>query len=309
MQQITQLFVGRRLMPVLASALALFLLTGCEMTVTNLTPTTLPQNPSHIYTITASFLPKQRSIIPASIQPRIIIDGRSYNMTRSAAAANVWEFEYTLPPDRSSASYYFICEYEVQSGGGTAPRDVYSELQTLSISSRYVLRAEANRAPVGARVNIVGAGFSPQDVVYLNNQPTRTVFESPAALSFFVPSVGAGISYQLRINGPEGALDAGTFRVDATALQVSPSSLELTPGGIQELTFTLPAPAPAGGMLIEVTTDVPASVVMPEVIVPGGQTTVTVTVAGGQPGSGSLFYKTAGSDSSIPVTVSASPIK
>lgn len=296
-------------MPALAAVLALFLLTGCEMTVTNLTPTVLPQNPSHIYTITASFVPKQRGIIPASIQPRIIIDGQSFNMTRSAAAANVWEFEYTLSPDRTSASYYFICEYEVQSGGGTAPRDVYSELQTLSINSRYVLRAEANRAPVGARVNIVGAGFTPQDVVYLNSQPTRTVFESPAALSFFVPSVGAGTSYQLQVNGPAGSLDAGTFRVDATMLQVSPSSLDLTSGGTQELTFTLPAPAPAGGMLIEVTTDIPASIVMPEVIVPGGQTGVTVTVTGGQPGTGSLFYKTAGGDSSIPVNVTASPIK
>lgn len=303
MQQISQLFAGRRLMPALAAVLALFLLTGCEMTVTNLTPPTLPQNPSHIYTITASFVPRQRGVIPESIQPRIIIDGQSYNMTKSPAAAHVWEFEYRLPPGRTQASYYFICEYDVRSGGGSAPRDAYSELQKLTINARYILRAEANRAPVGARVNIVGAGFTPQDVVYLGTQPARTIFESPAALSFFVPSVATGASYQLQVTGPEGTLDAGTFRVDGTEVQVSPAALELTTGAQQPLTFTLPAPAPAGGMLIEVTTDVASSVVMPEVIVPAGERSVTINVTGGQPGSGSLFYKTSSGENSIPVTV------
>lgn len=309
MQQFSQLIVGKRLMPLLAAVFGLLVLTGCEMTVTNLTPLTLPANPSHIYTITASFVPKQRGIIAESIQPRIIIDGRSYNMTRSAAAANVWEFDYELQPGRTSAAYYFICEYEVRSGDGSAPRDVYSELQTLAISGRYVLKAEANRAPVGARVNIVGAGFTAQDVVYLGNQPTRTVFESPAALSFFVPSVTAGQSYPLQVVGATGALDAGTFRVDATDVSVSPASLELTSGGQQSLTFTLPSPAPAGGMLVEVTTDISPSIIMPEVIVPGGQVSATVTVTGGQPGTGSLYFKTAAGETSIPVVVNPAAAK
>ncbi|HYC72248.1 MAG TPA: cell surface protein [Opitutaceae bacterium] len=309
MQQIPQLFAGRRLMSALAAVLALLLLTGCEMTVTNLTPLTLPANPSHIYTISASFVPRQRGIIPESIQPRIIIDGRSFNMTKSGAAANVWEFDYQLPAGRTTASYYFICEYDVQSGSGAAPRDVYSELQTLAVAGRYVLRAEANRAPVGARVNILGAGFTAQDVVYLGNHPTRTVFESPAALSFFVPSVGAGVSYQLQVNGPSGPLDAGTFRVDATEVTVSPASLELVSGAQQDLTFILPSPAPAGGMLIEVTTDIAASIVMPEVMVPAGQTSATVTITGGQPGTGSLYYKTSAGESSIPVVVAPAAAK
>lgn len=309
MHQISQLFAGRRLMPALAAVVALLFLTGCEMTVTNLTPLTVPANPSHIYTITASFVPKQRGVIPESIQPRIVIDGQSFNMTKSAAAAHVWEFDYQLSPGRTSAAYYFICEYEVKSGSGSVPRDVYSELQTLAIAGRYVLRAEANRGPVGARVNILGAGFTPQDVVYLGSQPTRTVFESPAALSFFVPSVNAGASYQLQVSGPGGALDAGTFRVDATEVMVAPSALDLTSGGQQAVTFTLPSPAPAGGMLVEVTTDVPASIVMPEVIVPGGETTVTVSITGGQPGTGSLFYKTATGESYIPVTVRPADVK
>jgi hypothetical protein len=45
---------------------------------------------------------------------------------------------------------------------------------------------------------------------------------------------------------------------------------------------------------------------MPEVIVPEGQTTASVTVEGGKPGSGSLFLKGYGSgEVSVPVTVAA----
>jgi hypothetical protein len=45
---------------------------------------------------------------------------------------------------------------------------------------------------------------------------------------------------------------------------------------------------------------------MPEVMVPEGQMTATVTVEGGKPGSGSLFLKGYGSgEVTVPVTVGA----
>jgi hypothetical protein len=44
---------------------------------------------------------------------------------------------------------------------------------------------------------------------------------------------------------------------------------------------------------------------MPEVMVPQGQTQVTVNVEGGQPGSGKLYLKGYGSgEVTVPVTVS-----
>jgi len=51
---------------------------------------------------------------------------------------------------------------------------------------------------------------------------------------------------------------------------------------------------------------VPESVIMPEVIVPQGQTAVTVMVTGGKPGNGSLFLKGYGAgEVTVPVSVSA----
>ena len=89
-------------------------------------------------------------------------------------------------------------------------------------------------------------------------------------------------------------------------MQVSPTSLAHRAGEQQTLTFTVPGMAPSGGLLLDITTDVPEAVIMPEVVIPEGQTSVSVTVQGGTPCNGSLFLKGYGSgELTIPVTVTA----
>jgi len=292
-----------RIFPALTAAVALLVLTGCNLTITNLTPNTVPANPSQLYTITASFRPGSQ-VEPASIAPRIIIDGSAYKMSKSTAGSDLWEFEYQIPAGREDARYYFICEYA--SKGTSAPTtELSSEMQTMKIAGRYVIRPEATRAPVGSRVSILGAGFTPTDLVYFDQSPTRTVFESPSSLSFFVPAVAPGRTYRLSIVNAGGSLDVGTFRVDAISFAVAPAALALRSGEQQALTFTIPSPAPAGGMLIDVRTDVPDSVIMPEVLVPANANSVTVPVQGGKPGSGSLFFTSSAGESSVAVTITA----
>jgi hypothetical protein len=302
--QKTPFIHASRIFPAIAAALMLLVLASCNITITNLTPGTVPQNPSQIYTITASFHPEGTRVISESIQPRIIIDGQSYKMSKTSVNGDVWEFDYQLPAGRATASYYFICEYKVERQNSDQPQEVYSELQAMNIAGRYVIRSEATRAPVGSRVSVLGAGFTPADVVYFDQTPTRTVFESPSSLSFFVPVVEPGRTYKLSVTGSGLNLDVGSFRVDAISFQVAPSALVLRPGEQQALTFTIPNAAPAGGMLIDVTTDVPESIVMPEVMVAAGQTSVTVPVQGGKAGTGSLFFKSSAGEISVSVTVS-----
>jgi hypothetical protein len=70
------------------------------------------------------------------------------------------------------------------------------------------------------------------------------------------------------------------------------------------LTFSLPNAAPPGGTLLDITTDVPESVIMPEVIVPAGQASLEISVEGGKPGAGNLFLKGFGQgELTIPVNV------
>jgi hypothetical protein len=61
----------------------------------------------------------------------------------------------------------------------------------------------------------------------------------------------------------------------------------------------------AGGQLLDVATDVPESVIMPEVVVPAGQSSVSVPVQGGKKGSGNLSLKGYGPSGEIliPITV------
>jgi hypothetical protein len=305
--QNSRITLTRKIFLWIGALLGLALLAGCEaVTLTNLTPPSIPDNPSRIYTITLRVTTKSTTVVPGSVVPHIIIDGQNQVMQKSPLAEGLYEYEYHLPPGRSQLAYYFLVNYSVQFNEREEARETYSAINTVGIVDRYVLSLEANRGPVGARISLLGRGFTPQDSLYFDGMPVRTVYESPTSISFFVPTLGASRNYKVTMVGANGSTDVGTFRIDPSALSVSPSTLILRTGDRQTLTFNVANPAPLGGLLLDVTTDVPESVIMAEVVIPPGQTSVSVDVQGGRPGSGSLFLKgyEAG-EVTIPVTVTA----
>lgn len=275
----------------LGAAVGLFFLTGCDVGITNLTPSALPENPSQIYTISTRVKPKAVNVVPGSLMVRIIIDGQSFDMRKSALGSDIYEFDYQLPAGRNEIAYYFLVNYKYENQGILLDREEFTDVIRAKIVGRYVLSLETNRGPVGARVSVLGRGFTADDNVTFDGAATRTVFDSPNSLSFFVPAVDTGRNYKVEIAGPNGTSPVGTFRVDSTSLSVTPTELSLERGQTQSLTFSLSSPAPTGGLLLDITTDAPDSVIMPEVVVPAGSTTTTIEVKGGKPGSGSLFLK------------------
>jgi hypothetical protein len=302
-------------------------LAGCKTTsVTNLTPASLPANPSQIYTISARIKPTGANFVSGTVRPSIVIDGQRYSMTKSPLGEDIFEFDYQLAPGRNELAYYFEYTYQVSNNGILSSREDYTQIQRATIVGRYVLSLEAVRGPIGARVSILGRGFTPADVVYFDNSPVRTVFESANAISFYVPSVESNRNYKVSIGGSLGQSAAGTFRVDGVGgasagmtqpyvsssvdtsaggtLLVNPTALSLKQGQKVNLTFTTPVTASTGGILIDITTDIPESVIMPEVIVPAGSNTVTISIEAGRAGVGSLFCKGPGvKELVIPVTV------
>ena len=301
----TRLSQARRIAPAIAAVIGLLFLAGCNLTITNLTSDVLRENPSQLYTLTARVTPTSRNVDRSTIQVSVVIDGQNMPMRKSAQASDVYEVDYSLAPGRDAAAYYYLVSYRFNSSGPHENEDAYSQVQHLKILRRYASPLEANRGPVGARVSIAGRGFTPQDAVYLDTTAARTVFESPGALSFYVPSVQPDRNYNIAIGGGGSTLSVGTFRVDAMAVTVTPTSLTLASGGQQTLQFTLTGPAPQGGLLLDLTTDIPESVIMPEVVVPEGANNVVITVQGGKPGAGALFLKGFGQgDITIPVSVS-----
>ncbi|MGC4071888.1 MAG: cell surface protein [Nibricoccus sp.] len=306
-------------------------LAGCKSTaVTNLTPASLPANPSQIYTISARIKPPVSSFVSGSVLPYIVIDAQRYRMTKSNLGEDIFEFDYQLASGRTELAYYFEYTYQVSNNGTISSREGYTQVQRATIVGRYVLSLEAVRGPVGAKISILGRGFTPADVVYFDSAPVRTVFESGSSISFYVPSVEANRNYKVSIGGSLGQSAAGTFRVDGIGgvsegvtqtfaaspaaaasaassggtLLVNPTALSLKQGQKVSLTFTTPVTASAGGILIDITTDIPESVIMPEVIVPQGSNTVTISIEAGRAGKGSLFCKGPGvKELVIPVTV------
>ncbi len=294
-----RVLLASKVLPWLFGA-ALMLLSGCSaVTLTNLTSSSIPENPSGIYTFTLRVVKNFDNVQDGSISARIVVDGQTFPMRRSTISPDVFEFEYQLPAGRNAVAYYYLVQY-----GTPNQSETYTGVMQAKIENRYVLSLEANRGPVGSSVGIVGRGFSPRDVINLDGSPARTVFASSSALSFFVPPLPSDHNYNVTLNGLANS-PVGTFHIDPTAVTASPASLALAPGEKVPLTFTLATPAPSGGILLDVTTDAPDSVIMPEVLVPQGQTSINVVVEGGKPGSGNLFLKGYGSpDLVIPVTVS-----
>ncbi|MSU50030.1 MAG: cell surface protein [Opitutus sp.] len=295
---------ARKIIFWLTATLGLALLTGCEtVTLTDLTPKSMAENPSQIYTFSLRVTSRSNSV--SGISTSIIVDGQNYKMKPSALGQGLYDFEFQLPAGRDRIAYYYLVNYNVEGNSVVTPRESYTIVENIQIVRRYVLSLEVNRGPVGARISVLGRGFTPQDAINFNGSPARTNFESPNAISFFVPALEPSRNYQVTINSGAGNSPVGTFRIDPSSVSVAPTSLTLRTGERQMLTFTLPNAAPPGGTLLDITTDIADSVIMPEVIVPQGQTYVAIQVEGGKPGNGHLFLKGFGSGE-VMVAVSVS---
>ncbi len=299
--------LARKILACLTAIAALTFLAGCDtVTLTNLTPGSMPENPSQIYTFTLRVTPRTNTVPVASVAPHVIVDGKSFDMKKSPIGEGLFEFEYQVPSGRDELAYYFLVNYLVEGNNLQTPCEIYTDLTRTKIVRRYVLSLEVNRGPVGSRISVLGRGFTTQDTVNFNGSPARTVCESPNALSFFVPALESGRNYQITLNSPAGNSPIGSFRIDASSVSVTPSSLSLRTGTKQTLTFRITNAAPPGGTLLDIATDVPDSIIMPEVIIAQGQTNVTVIVEGGKPGNGSLFLKGFGSgEVNVAVSVTA----
>jgi hypothetical protein len=300
----TRISAARKILLHAVALITLFTLGGCDsVTLTDLTPRSVAENPSQIYTFTLRVAKRSNTI--TGISPSIVMDGRSFPMRAGGVGEGLYEFEYQLPAGRDRIAYYFLVSYMVEGNNVQTPGEAYTQVETVQIVRRYVLSLEVNRGPVGARISVLGRGFTPQDRILFNGTAARTNFESANSLSFYVPALAANANYQVSLSSAAGSSPVGTFRIDASSISVAPTALALRTGDRTTLTFTLPNPAPPGGTLLDVATDVPESVIMPEVIVPQGQTSVSVTVEGGKPGNGTLYLKGFGAgEVTVPVTIS-----
>jgi len=289
---------------------ALFV-SGCSTTFTDYTPDRITQNPSGIYTFTFAANIPGSSVVEGSERAQIVINGDTYTMTRSPEDPRIFTYDYRVPAGVSEFRYYYVLTYDFINSNSGKRRTVtrYStedegRIFTARLINRYPIQLVSQRGPVGAAIPLVGSGFTSQDVVVVGGTEAATVVHSANSIEWTVPGLPAGRSYPVVLRTGSGDIDIGQFRIDQSTLRVQPASLNMSSGSAELIIFEIDNPAPAGGLYIEVTTDVPNSVIMPEVIIPEGSRTVSVTVEGGSAGSGTLFVSAPGfGETRVPVSV------
>lgn len=282
-------------------------ISGCGTKVTNLTPTTLPTNPSGIYTLSAKADIKEPAIDKSTVRAFIAIDGEKHEMTPAEIGSFYFDYDYQVPAGRDEAKFFYIVDYKLNNKPleQQEPKEITTSVYRLKLINKFPISLDTNRAPVGTQLAVLGRGFTRSDEIFVGGIAAETSFVSVNTLQFVVPNIDPGTSYPVEIRNGKNTSSAGTLKVDpGLPVRVIPCNITVQSGERQALVFALDNPAPTSGLYIDVTTDIPSSVIMPEVIIPEGERTLSISIQGGAPASGSLYIQAPGvQELVIPITV------
>jgi hypothetical protein len=268
-----------------------FYLSGCSVKIVNTTPDIAHASPTGNYTLSAHAQVNKKTVVTSSLEAFVVIDGEQRAMTATTSAPNLFKYDYPAPPQEELTRFYYVLKFVTQKEDGTAvPAQIISDLYQVQLPNQITLTVEKTRAAVGTRVSINGQGFTGQDIVFIDHTPAETIFSSPTKLQFVVPQLKPNFGYSIEVRSTTRAQTAGYLRIDpASPLSVLPNQLSLRTGQSQALAFALDYPAPYGGLYINITTDIPDSIIMPEVLIPEGARTVSATIEGDKVDQGHLF--------------------
>jgi hypothetical protein len=281
------------------------LFSGCSQTVlSNLTPQYLPENPSGIYPFTLSTHLDRSHVIDDTLKAEMVINGQSIPMSPKDGFETLYGVDFRMPVGQSEARYFYPLTYQSRDNGIVRDHEEKSQLYTAKLVNKYVLSLASDRGPVGSTIGVMGRGFSQSDTIVLGDKEVPTRYLSSLSMEFTVPAVEGGKRYDVYLRTGTGDLMVGSFLVDASQLQVLPASLDIISGGKSLLVFSVDQEAPAGGLPVSVKTDIPSSVIMPDVIIPEGARSVSVTVEGGPAAKGRIVATAPGYQSvTVPVTI------
>ncbi|OHE73191.1 MAG: hypothetical protein A2007_05290 [Verrucomicrobia bacterium GWC2_42_7] len=278
---------------------------GCANNpIRSISPEKVSSNSLGTYTLTMSTDITVDQSVDGTYKPSIVIDGTPRRMKPSRLGDHFWEYEYKMPKGQEVSHYYYEIEWVEHHHAANTKHSLRSDIYSLQVTDRAVFSLETDRSHVGSKVGIIGRGFTAQDKVKVGDVFAPTHYASLTSLNFTVPPVTSDKHYRIQLVNGDKVTDVGTLFVAPSGLHLSESPLQLTNGEKKVLSLHLDQPAPAGGLFVEITTDIPESIVMSEVTVPSGETSKTVKIQGGKPGKGSLFIKANGyAEEQISVTV------
>lgn len=280
-------------------------LAGCAQTLTNITPEIAQRNPSNLYRFTTQCNVLESKVIPGSFNLNLVIDGEKHPLKSEALTPAFFYYDHVLNTERTEAKYYFELNYQLSTRGKLRNYSAKTALSTFKIEERCCFCLDNERAPVGSTIKVLGRGFSSGDRVVVGEYNAVTTFESENVLTFTIPPVLAGKAYPVYAICNNQKTFVSNLLVDNSRFFIEPDSIEVTKG--EKVSFTVETNAPvATDLYVNITTDIPNSVIMPEVVIKAGEKSSTVEIEGGDVGKGNLFVYAQGFDEvKIPVEVQA----
>ena len=278
------------------------------LTITKLNSTHFPENPSGKYRLSCLLEKHTSGLSNEDLKVEVVIDGKSHLMEPSLADPSIYQYDYSLPPNRSTARYYFAAEYKVRGSLGlTKIYRVNTDIDDFKLLNRYIINLAANRAPVGAEVAILGSGFDGRDQVLLGNIKAKTKLYSPYHLAFIVPALDPNTVYPINVSGPSGSLKVAPLLVDISEIKVSPQAVFLEVGKSRTLTFTLKKSNVGGQLHLKALTNIADKIAMGEIYFSTGQTISEVDIFAQSAGEGFILIQCPGfKEVRIPVKIASS---
>ena len=279
-------------------------LAGCSKTLTNVTPDDAQRNPSNLYRFTTQCNIRMNKIVPETLKLSLVIDGKKFPLEQYELPRSFYYYDYFLDSTRTDAKYFFEACYTTNNRGKRVERCDKTPLAKFKIKEHFCSCLGGERAPISAEVKVLGQGFTAGDLIQVGEYNAVTHFISENVLSFQVPNVETGKFYPVYFisNGEKNFI--GNLLIDQGLLSVDTDSIELSTGDKEEITIHSSLNAGPGGLYVNVTTDIPNSVIMPEVVIPEGENSVSVEIEGGDAGEGHLYISAKGfNEVELPIVV------
>jgi uncharacterized protein YceK len=86
------------------------LLAGCS-SITNLTPTQYPRDPSNFYRVEAMWKSNRRVIKPDTFKPLVVVDLQTYPMRPVPLVRDRWEAYIPVPADQNVANFHYKFDF------------------------------------------------------------------------------------------------------------------------------------------------------------------------------------------------------
>ncbi|MBP5191557.1 MAG: IPT/TIG domain-containing protein [Opitutales bacterium] len=284
-------------------AIGCLFLGGCKPYLTNITPETAQRNPSNLYRFTVFFNVNQRYVVPDTLQPFLVIDGRQFPLQPEADFPGLYYYDHKLDETRTDAKYYFQIGYRQRKQGTIRDYTRKTELAFFKISDYRNMSLSVERAPMGNHVRVLGSHFTEGDHILVGDYETATTFISENVLSFQVPMVAPNKSYSIFAVHENEKHFVGNLFVDHNRFSVEPAEIALNVGEKTEITLRATAPL-SNDVYINITTSIPNSIIVPEIRIAAGEESTTIPIEGAEPGKGILYLSAPGfHEISMPVEV------